>query len=276
MTKPKWYDFTLSREQFFKNGCPNPYYGMKHEDIGKQLMEHGAERCVVGEETGEDGYIHFQGRVVWKKGKDEAECYMVLPSAHWSPTQSTVHNFEYPEKEGKFWRSWEGALSKFAVMELYPWQNEVIERLHKQNDRKICVIVDEAGNSGKTTLAKTLTARHEGAYCPPMETPADYMAWALAHSTANIFILDIPKCDDAKKNKALWSAVEQMKNGYLWDKRHHWQEKWIDPPAVLVITNEYPDRTTLSQDRWDIGHMEKGVICGNMMNMIHWERGGSA
>lgn len=134
------------------------------------------------------------------------------------------------------------------------------------------VLIDECGNSGKTSLAKILTGRHEGAYCPPMDTPADYMGWALAHWNAGTFIIDLPKADTTKKENALWSAVEQMKNGYLWDKRHHWQERWIDPPAILVITNEEPPRLALSADRWDIGHLERGVILGNMMNTIRWER----
>lgn len=106
-----------------------------------------------------------------------------------------------------------------------------------------------------------------------MDTPADYMAWALAHWNAGTFIIDLPKADTTKKENALWSAVEQMKNGYLWDKRHHWQERWIDPPGILVITNEEPPRLALSADRWDIGHLERGVILGNMMNTIRWERG---
>lgn len=63
-----------------------------------------------------------------------------------------------------------------------------------------------------------ITARHVGAYCPAMDESKDYMAWALAHSNAGIFVLDIPKSDSRKKNADLWSAVEQMKNGYLWIK----------------------------------------------------------
>lgn len=84
--------------------------------------------------------------------------------------------------------------------------------------------------------------------------------------------MDIPKSDSRKQNKDLWSAVEQMKNGYLWDKRNNWKEAWIPSPGILVITNEEPDRTLLSRDRWDIGRLEKALIGGNEFNMIHWER----
>lgn len=266
MTNPKWWDVTISREMTTKKGELNPYYATKADDIGRLLMANGAERCVVGEEVGDDGYLHYQARVVWKKGHSFEQCIMVLPGCHWSET--SVRDFKYVEKEGKFWRSWEGALAPFATMELYPWQNEVIERIQHQGDRKITVLIDEYGNSGKTTMAKAITARHIGAYCPAMDESKDYMAWALAHQTAKVFVLDIPKSDSRKKNADLWSAVEQMKNGYLWDKRNHWQEAWIESPGVLVITNEEPDRSLLSHDRWDIGYMKYGI--SNWANTIEW------
>lgn len=268
MTEPKWWDCTLSRERTNMNGTKNPWFEWTSERIGKHLMEHGAERCVVGEEVGDDGYQHWQIRVVWKKGRTLPQCMDILLGGHWTPT--AVRDFKYVEKEGKFWRSWETALGKFATMELYPWQNEIVERLKRQNDRRVMVLIDEYGNTGKTTLAKVLTARHMGAYCPAMDESKDYMAWALAHQTAGIFVLDIPKSDSRKKNADLWSAVEQMKNGYLWDKRNHWQEAWIDSPGILVITNEEPDRSLLSRDRWDIGRIRYGI--SNFCNTIEWER----
>lgn len=271
MTSTKWWDATIPKEQFLKDGRMNPYFGLRHHEIGTEMMNLGAERCVVGEEVGDDGYQHFQVRVVWKKGKSLDWLRAEFPIAHWTPT--TVRNFDYPEKEGNFWRSWETALGKYVDAELYPWQNELIGRLEKQNDRRVTVLIDPYGNSGKTYLAKTMVARHVGAYCPPMETAQDYMGWALAHAHAGNFVIDLPKADDAKREKGLWSAVEQMKNGYLWDKRHQWREEWIDSPGILVITNEEPNRLFLSADRWDIGHLEKGAILGQMMNIIHWERG---
>lgn len=268
MTEPKWWDCTLSRERTYHNGELNPWSYLSTEEIGKHLMNHGAERCVVGEETGEDGYLHWQIRVVFKKETSLDKVRSILLGGHWSATK--VRDFNYVEKEGKFWRSWEGALAKYSTMEMYPWQNEILERLKRQDDRHVTVLIDKCGNTGKTTLAKAITARHLGAYCPAMDESKDYMAWALAHQTAGIFVLDIPKSDSRKKNADLWSAVEQMKNGYLWDKRHHWQEAWIDSPGIMVITNEEPDRTLLSYDRWDIGHITKGM--SNWCNTLEWER----
>lgn len=270
MTEPKWWDFTLSREITFDDGRPNPYYSLKAPEIGAQIMSHGAERCVVGEEVGDDGYQHFQGRIVFKRPTSFGKVKELFPEAHWSETSENGQcNFRYVEKEGNFWRSWEGALGRFMDLDMYPWQNEVMERLKAQNDRQVMVLVDKYGNCGKTAIAFRLTAEHYGAYCPELEDSKDYMAWALAHQTAKAFCLDIPKAGDVRKDTAIWKAVEQMKNGYLYDKRHHWQEAYIMPPKVLVLTNEEPDRSLLSRDRWDIGHIQYGI--SNWANTIKWE-----
>lgn len=130
MTEPKWWDCTLSREETFKGGQPNPWSKMTTEELGKWIMEHGVERCVVGEEEGEDGYLHWQMRIVFKKETSFEKVFTMIPSGHWTPTQ--VRNFDYCEKEGKFWRSWEGALRCYASAQFWPWQNEVINHIKAQ------------------------------------------------------------------------------------------------------------------------------------------------
>lgn len=130
MTEPKWWDCTLSREATFKKGGLNPWSSLSTEEVGRYLMDHGAERCVVGEEEGEDGYRHWQIRVVFKKETSMEKVYTIISNGYWTPTQ--VRNFDYCEKEGKFWRSWETALQCYGAMEFWPWQNEVISHIKAQ------------------------------------------------------------------------------------------------------------------------------------------------
>lgn len=259
MTLPKWWSGTLSKEVA---------KGMFIDDaatLGSYLAKH-CDRCLVGDEVGESGYQHYQIKCVFGRGIDLEGLGKLLPGAHWSPTH--VKNFEYEMKEGRYWASWEGALRDFATIQLWRWQQEAIDLLKQQDDRRILCIVDEEGCSGKTTLAKYIVANHIGAYCPIMEDAKDYMAWALAHKTAGAFIIDCPRAEDNKHERALWSAIEQMKNGYLWDKRNQWREAWIEPPKVMVITNDMPNTSLLSYDRWDIKPLTKKYGIPE----IDWER----
>lgn len=244
MTAPKWYDFTLSKEKMDASGIKGV------EAIGKMFEDLGAERYVIGKEIGEGGYQHYQCRVVFKTEKDMAHLVKLF-TGRGRVTPTHVRDFKYCEKEGEFYRSWEKALSKYATMEPKVWQGMAIAALKEQDDRQILVIVDEKGGKGKTTLAKMMVARRMANYCPQMGDSRDYMRFALAKA-GNGFIFDIPRCENEKKSREMWSAIEQIKNGYLWDDRYKWQEQWIDPPKVMVITNQRPPIEYLSEDRWKI------------------------
>lgn len=248
MTKPKWYDFTIPRED------------EKFENLCTALKSWKAEKFVIGIETGGNtGYEHWQGRVVFKKPMTLAELLKLQIEAgvkpgHWTPTH--VHNFDYCEKEGNFYRSWEGALAKYRDLELREWQKECIaDVLGEQSERQCTVIVDYCGNQGKSYLAKHLVVKYGFAYVPAMPNFEDYMFMAMAHSSAKGFIFDLPRADTIQQKKAMWMAMETIKNGYLYDKRYEFREMWIEPPKMLVLCNEEPPKDMLSLDRWRIYYL---------------------
>lgn len=260
MTAPKWWDLTLSREKL-KERAPTA------EKLGEILEAQGADRYVVGCEVGEGGYEHYQVRVVYKVEHDANwMCNVWGPYGHVSP--SHVRDFKYCEKEGNFYRSWEKVLNKFSGMDLRPWQGQAIASLKDQDDRTITVIIDEKGNHGKTWLAKYCVVNRIATYVPPMTEAMDYMAFAMAKPSAG-YIFDMPRAETIKQKKGMWSAIEQIKNGYLYDKRYTYRDMWIDPPKVLVMANEEPPEEALSADRWKIYQFDKW---GEVDTLVPYER----
>lgn len=244
MTEPKWWDFTASKKEQWT----------REKVI--EILQPLCDRFCVGDEVGDGGYEHLQGRAVFKVGKTLKTLKNMGLGWHWLPTH--VRNFQYCEKEGDYYRSWEGAISKFANIELRPWQKAVVEEMTIQNDRQISVFYDKRGNRGKTTLAKYLVATHKAEYVPPMTEALDFMAFAL-EKPAKAYVFDIPRCDTIKQKKGIWSAIEQIKNGYIYDKRYSFRDAWIDPPKIIVFCNDLPDIFDLSRDRWRIYQMSKGL-----------------
>lgn len=245
MTEPKWWDFTAKDD------------GLTAQEVIDLCNDLGCDRFAFGREVGEGGYQHYQGRVVLKVGKDiktltnwnKQHCV----TWHWSPTH--VRDFNYVEKEGDFYRSWEGHLAKYSTIELRPWQKQAVDILTGQNNRVVDVIVDPEGNHGKTWLAKYLSATHKATYVPPFVEAQDYMAFAMAKPSAR-YVIDIPRAETVKQRKGMWSAIEQIKNGYVYDKRYQFRDAWIGEPQVLVFANETPDREALSADRWHLYRFE--------------------
>lgn len=242
MTEPKWWDFTASKEMGWT----------REKIIG--ILEPIADRFVVGDEVGANGYQHLQGRVVFKVGKDTLTLANMNLGWHWTPTH--VRDFNYCEKEGNFYRSWEKSINKFANLELLPWQEELTKIMEDQDQRTITVVYDPIGNHGKTYFSKYCVATRKAIYVPPMTEAMDFMAFAMAKPSSG-YIFDMPRAETIKQRKGMWSAVEQIKNGYLYDKRYQFRDTWIEPPTIVVFCNEAPPKDTLSADRWDLYTFEE-------------------
>lgn len=252
MTDAKWWDFT---------------FPMDKTDDENKIMERLDELCdrwAYGREQGEGGYKHLQGRVVFKVGKELAtiknQLEDVLPTAHWSKTH--VRDFNYVEKEGNFVRSWEKALRRFANIELLYWQEQAMAFYQTQGERTIYVIVDQGGNHGKSWLCKYIEATHQGDVCPVTDGDAsNYLEYCCKHP-AKGYVFDVPRADSIKTKKAMWRAIEQVKNGCLYDRRYTSEKKWIEPPKIIVFTNEWPPIDWLSEDRWIIHQIREYPITG--------------
>lgn len=67
-----------------------------------------------------------------------------------------------------------------------------------------------------------------------------------------LYIFDIPRALDKKQQKQFYAGIESIKDGYAYDDRYKFREKWFDSPIVWVFTNVLPDMNYLSSDRWKI------------------------
>lgn len=137
---------------------------------------------------------------------------------------------------------------KAETVVLREWQEKAVEKLLAQDNRKILWIVDEKGNNGKTFLASYLADKY-GARIFENGKSADikYM-W----KGEDIVVFDLVRsCQD----KINFAAIELLKNGRFNSTKYVCAEKSIDTDKhvkMICFTNEEPDRTKLSPDRWDV------------------------
>lgn len=254
MTEPTWWDATIPMSLY-----PNA-------DIVKTFFESmGGDRWAFGEEVGkETGYKHWQARIVFKKPKSLSELCKAMHGVNWQPTH--VRDFDYVEKEGHYYRSWESALDKYKNLKLKPWEEHIKILLDNQSDREILILVDEKGGLGKTTYAKYLVSNHIMEYIPQMNSPKDYMHVAYAKKNANGYVIDLcmgqnfHKKFDGNWQATFFNALEQMKNGFLYDERNNWKECWTDSKKILVLMNQYPERGHIADDRMRVVHVVDDCI----------------
>ena len=233
MTEPKWYDITVSKAK-----CP--------EEILRKWLDENGERYAYGRERGEDGYEHFQVRVVLRNPTSwETMREIWGHSGHCSPTHT--RNFDYVLKEGDFVCSWIKVPDAIRNAQLRPWQQHLVNL--KQNDREVDCIIDLRGNTGKSFVTKYMCMKNMAINIPSGLTGKDIMRMCMKRPKLGTYIFDIPRAG-SKQAKETWSAIESIKNGYMWDDRYTWEEMWVDSPRVFVFTNEYPKYDLLSEDRF--------------------------
>lgn len=227
-------------------------------------------------EEGDTGYRHWQGRfsLMKKRTKDTLmKLFKGKVPNYLKPTATENHldEYFYAMKEdtriGETFSDKKRKLDQiqaeqhyvprqFRNIELYPWQQRIKEMSDVFDTRTIHMVYDPHGNKGKSTVAAIMEILHGGIDMPPLNDFKDLIALAcnmcMDSNLRNpkVFFFDMPRALDKSKLYGLYSAIEQIKKGKLYDIRYHYKCWWIDSPAIWVFSNILPDRNLLSSDRW--------------------------
>lgn len=143
--------------------------------------------------------------------------------------------------------------SEKIVVDAFPlrqWQEDINQVLNREADRrKIVFVVDLVGNSGKSWYSHYYCSLHDDAQVLLPSKKAD-MAFALKATTRVLFI-DAPR---SKQGEFIqYDFLEDVKNGYVFSPKYESHSKYMQNKVhVVVMMNEMPDMSKLSQDRYHI------------------------
>jgi hypothetical protein len=151
---------------------------------------------------------------------------------------------------------------RIEINKLYCYQRKIFEDV-TYNDRIISCIVDTKGCTGKSTIANMCEILKGGFVVPPInngkklvQVVYKYCVDNNIRKTIDIFI-DMPRCMSKDKLYNLYSAIDQIKRGCLYDTRYKFKKWYIDSPRIWIFTNEIPDLNLLSKDMWKIYTLNK-------------------
>ncbi len=218
-------------------------------------------------EEGDTGYRHFQGKLNLKKKRRLQEISPLLQDEpplkkiRLSPTsKNNIGKTHYiikkdTRKDGPWTHEDEVIYIPRQIREikqLYPWQQSIIDKVNDWDTRTINVIYDQDGNIGKSTLVGYLRAHSLAKKLPFCNDFKDIMRMVCDMPTSTCYLIDMPRAINKEKLFQMYSAIEEIKNGYAYDDRYKFKEKFFDCPNIWVFTNMVPDRTLVSNDRWKI------------------------
>jgi len=138
-----------------------------------------------------------------------------------------------------------------VVHPLRVWQHKLVEQFTTTEPdlRLIYFIVDLEGGIGKTHVAKVLRRDH-GALVIGAGKKAD-LSFIFANTLPppRIVVVDVPKC---KMETLHIDFLEELKNGLMTSTKFDSCMIEFDPPHVVVMCNEPPDESKMTQLRADI------------------------
>lgn len=129
-------------------------------------------------------------------------------------------------------------------IKLKEWQEEAIDILLAQKDREVLFIVDEKGGQGKSFLTDYLIARYNAiAFDNGKSADIKY-----GYNGQALVIFDLCRCELEFIN---YGVIENIKNGRFFSTKYECKQKvYPVKPKVVVMMNEMPDKSKLSEDRF--------------------------
>ncbi|AJP36460.1 replication-associated protein [Avon-Heathcote Estuary associated circular virus 24] len=132
------------------------------------------------------------------------------------------------------------------------WQTTLIEALGLDpDDRKIYFYVDETGGSGKSWLTRYLMTSRDDVQALSIGKRDD-----IAHAidvTKKVFLFNVPR---TQMEFLQYSILESLKDRMVMSPKYNSMMKVLHSvPHVVVFSNEEPDRTKLTADRFAVTHI---------------------
>lgn len=245
--------------------------------ILKQIAKHYIFQLEKGEET---GYVHWQGRMSLIKKSFKPQLLKLWssvsegtpPPNFLEPTVNPPKNFDYFCYAGKAdTRIGQTYVDEDDKEDIYiprqfrdkmnclrPFQRQILDSAKVFEDRIINLIYDDTGCHGKSVVSALSELLYNGIDLPPVND-----AEQLVQSCCNIcmdkgvrdpspIFIDLPRAMNKDRLNGIYTAIEQIKKGKLYDMRYKYKAYWIDSPQIWVFSNIQPDMNYLSSDRWKI------------------------
>ena len=140
--------------------------------------------------------------------------------------------------------------------ELYPWQEELEQRIKgPPSDRSVIWIHEPDGKCGKSAFTKHLALRGDtlvvgGKAADSLHGIRDWVNPVKGTAKKlHIVVIDIPRC---QKDFVSYQTMEKAKDGCFFSGKYEGTMTLYNPPHILVFSNQPPDRTQMSADRWEI------------------------
>lgn len=221
------------------------------------------------EQAGTTGTLHYQGHVKlaqkirtlqWAK-----EMRDIMPGVHVSPdsTRGSKDAEFYCMKKDEthvagpwydphFTPPYQGE-DLLQLNQFYLWQQKVFNLIQGEiHPDKITWICQEEGGAGKSSFVKHMVYHGKALYMTLCKS-SDLTNFVYKMDSSRCYLIDVARTKGADQNMDdLYNAIEQLKNGLIFNSKYETGYKIMKKPHVVVFSNEMPDLTKLSSYKWNV------------------------
>lgn len=224
------------------------------------LIQESKKLCVCWrfqKEVGEEGTPHYQGYMGLKKKATLVAMKKINARAHWFAAANQKDPSalkDYVSKIETATGEWYGNIRPLVVEKpTQEWQTKILKEIETPADlRTIHWIVDPVGGKGKTHLCKYLAVYHNALVLCGKGADMKYAVcqYVQGGKSPEIILLDLPRSLDL--HYISFAGIEEIKNGLFFSPKYEGSMCTYNSPHVYIFSNEHPDTSQLSSDRWDI------------------------
>lgn len=139
-------------------------------------------------------------------------------------------------------------LGRDLIKSLRPWQQDIVNMLEvKPHDRHIHWYYDPVGGKGKSSLGKYMVFHHK-IIMLKVAKASDVINLVYKLPAQKMYIFDIQRTTRKDHMMEMYSALEEVKTGYVVNTKYETGYKLFDRPHIIVFSNYKPEAGRLSDD----------------------------
>ena len=248
-----------------------PEHFLRAQPHVNEVLSKVFDRFVYQIEAGEDtNRLHYQ-IFAHKKDKDRPKHLAVvlhrsLPGvdvqACSTAGKEALENYcMKPERVAGPWSDANRYTGNDLPSLLWPWQKFIVDEISQEPDsRTVNWVYDASGCSGKSTLAKYVCFHKIGRAYPWGRTQ-DLLYLLTRVPPSKVYLFDLSRTKQKEVcSDDLYAALEQIKNGFVTSTKFTCSQSMFAPPHVWVFSNQLPDETRMSSDRWRVFTLRNRVL----------------
>lgn len=151
------------------------------------------------------------------------------------------------------------------------YQEQILDIIKSPSEsRKMILVFEPKGGIGKTKLSKyiDLSPEVKAVLAPSLSDSSDRWCCAFYQQINNFrkkhncfpkaVIFDLTKAEDFSKITAMYSILENLKNGKIESTLYgKFKRMWMTNPHVIVLMNTVPSVNLLSEDRFSFNYISQ-------------------